>query len=88
MTVSEVSRGESVLKSSVEIMARESAEANILKLGRMLRCMKRQREISTGGFCELCTLTEPEGSAHTAEEEWHTHIVGIHRSTCGSLAHL
>lgn len=48
MTVTEVSVGKSVLNSSLEIIARESAEANILELGRMLVSVKRQREISIG----------------------------------------
>lgn len=66
-----------MLKSSVEIIARESAEANILKSGRMLHCVKRQREISTGGFAssaasvslkEVCTQQTRNVHTHTLLE--------------------
>lgn len=55
-----------MLKSSVEIIVRESAEANILKLGRMLHCMKRQREISIGGFAS-CAPSLSLKEVHTQQ---------------------
>lgn len=63
-----------MLKSSVEIIARESAEANILKLGRMLHCVKRQREISTGGFAS--------SAASLSLKEVHTQLTrNVHTHT-------
>lgn len=60
----------SVLKSSVGIREggrrRKSAEANTLKLGRMLCCMRRQREISTGGFASFAPSLSLE-EVHTQQ---------------------
>lgn len=77
MTVTEESEGKRAVKSSVEIMARESAEANILKFGRMLRCVKRSA--SAGAFVSSASSRLPGRSAHTAQEKC-THIVGKHHN--------
>lgn len=69
MTVSEVSRWKSVLKSLVEIIARESAEANNLKLGEDAPLHEETARDQHWRFCELCILPEPEGSAHTADKK-------------------
>lgn len=75
MTVTEVSRGKSVLKSSVEIIAKESAEANILKLGRMLHCVKRQQEISIGGFASSAASLSLKEVRTQQTRNVHTHTL-------------
>lgn len=64
----------------------ESAEANILRFGRMLRSVKRdQHRRVFFSFCELCKLTWPAGSAHAAGEKCahtHTHTLVVEMGTC------
>lgn len=62
-----------MLKSSVEIMVSKSAEANISKLGSALRCVKRQREISTGDFASFASSLSLK-KEHTQQTKGaHTH---------------
>lgn len=74
MTVSEASGGEeSVLKSSVEITTRKSCWSKHSEVwgcgggGWMLCCVKKTARDQHWRFCEVYTLTEPEGSAHAAD---------------------